>query len=346
MSCCDTLLHVMGSGKRLKPEEKAVIRALSKDSNSGHAIAKKVKRSPSAVNAYLRRLNGPAVRKSKAGRPPKLSERKKRLLLRDARNSGSAAGVLARRHKVPVSVRRVQQILQEDENLAYKKVARVPALTATHKKRRVEWSGVMAGKDANYWDHVIFSDEKRFVLDVPDGCEKYWADKRKPRRTKKRRQGGGGGVMVWGAISARGASRLVVVENTIDAVKYCGVLTDAFLPFIELKYGAEDDWCVFQQDGASAHTAKFTSEFMMDASITTMSWPAKSPDLNPIENVWAWICREVYEDSRQFDHVDDLTEAIQHAWGRLSTNKLRDLIRTMPRRLGSVLMAKGAATKY
>lgn len=247
---------------------------------------------------------------------------------------------------MPVSVRRIQQLMEEDEDLVYDSVRKVPSLTKAHKKRRVEWAGVMAGKDAEYWDHVIFSDEKRFVLDGPDGKEKAWRSKRAPKRTKKRRQGGGGGIMVWGAISSRGMSKLVVVSNKIDAVRYCEVLSDALVPLIEGKFGTDDDWSVFQQDGAPSHTAKFTQEYLMDASITTMSWPAKSPDLNPIENVWAFICREVYADLRQFNTVDELTEAVQYAWSRLSTKKVHNLIRSMPRRIGEVLMAKGEATKY
>ena len=41
-----------------------------------------------------------------------------------------------------------------------------------------------------------------------------------------------------------------------------------------------------------------------------MKWPAKSPDLNIIENAWTWLVREVYQGHRQFDYVDDLREAI------------------------------------
>lgn len=112
------------------------------------------------------------------------------------------------------------------------------------------------------------------------------------------------------------------------------------------KFGSEDDNPIFQHDGAPSHTAIFTNEWLMDAGIVTLDWPSNSPDLNPIENFWACLTREVYQGQRQFDNVEDLTDAVMHAWGKLSTPKLRKLIRTMPKRCGEVLVKKGGATHY
>lgn len=94
--------------------------------------------------------------------------------------------------------------------------------------------------------------------------------------------------------------------EAVDALRYCEVLATALVPLIEAKYGEEEDWCVFQQDGASSHKAKYTQDYIKDASITAMSWPATSPDLNPIENLWFFLCREVDAGGRQFDSAEDL----------------------------------------
>ena len=64
------------------------------------------------------------------------------------------------------------------------------------------------------------------------------------------------------------------------------MLQEHFEPFIE----HYPRGCVFQQDNAAAHSAKFTKEYFMEAEITAMEWPARSPDLNCIENAWAnWL---------------------------------------------------------
>jgi transposase len=54
---------------------------------------------------------------------------------------------------------------------------------------------------------------------------------------------------------------------------------------------------VFQQDGASCHTEKATRALFSDKSITVLHWPANSPDLNPIENIWAVLKQNVEKKS-------------------------------------------------
>lgn len=118
----------------------------------------------------------------------------------------------------------------------------------------------MAAKDAVFWDRFIFTDEKRFLLDGPDGNKKYWHDTRGAVRALKRRQAGGGGIVMWAGISARGATELVPIHDKINAELYTEVLEDGLIPFIADKYGGYDDTPVFQHDRAPSHTAKYTQE--------------------------------------------------------------------------------------
>ena len=77
-----------------------------------------------------------------------------------------------------------------------------------------------------------------------------------------------------------------------------------------------------------------------------MEWPARSPDLNPIENIWGVMARYVYSGGRQFMSVDDLEDAIYEAWDSIVKTlavKLRD---SMGKRWISVIERRGLKTDY
>ncbi len=50
---------------------------------------------------------------------------------------------------------------------------------------------------------------------------------------------------------------------------------------------------IFQQDLAPAHTAKSTKSWLNDHSVGVLDWPANSPDLSPIENLWGITKRKM-----------------------------------------------------
>ncbi len=90
--------------------------------------------------------------------------------------------------------------------------------------------------------------------------------------------------MVWGCFLWRGRSELSFVENTMDSSACCAVLSTTLLPLIE---GNHTSGAIFQQDNAACHHSAYTSEWFMDMDVAVMGWPARKPDLNPIENVCA-----------------------------------------------------------
>ena len=68
-----------------------------------------------------------------------------------------------------------------------------------------------------------------------------------------------------------------------------------------------------------------------------MAWPARSPDLNPIENVWSVLAQKVYGECTQYDNVDDLRSGIEKALKEIDPDYLRTLVESVPHRAMKVL---------
>ena len=107
----------------------------------------------------------------------------------------------------------------------------------------------------------------------------------------------------------------------------------------------ENDF-VFQQDNAAIHVSNSTKQWFAEHYIDIMAWPARSPDLNPIENLWGILVRDVYADCRQFENVRDLKIAIRNAWNRISNQTLANLVGSMQNRMTETLKMRGNITKY
>jgi hypothetical protein len=93
-----------------------------------------------------------------------------------------------------------------------------------------------------------------------------------------------GSVMVWGCFSYYGMWKLVFIHGTMDAVKYVDILSN------NLASSAESmrlDSFTFQQDNDPKHTSRIAKNYFAAKNIDLLPWPPQSPDLNPIEAIWA-----------------------------------------------------------
>lgn len=129
--------------------------------------------------------------------------------------------------------------------------------------------------------------------------------------------------MVWACFSYEGKSELRFIEGNIDSKCYCSILETNYLPFLDSQHprGA-----VLQQDNAPCHVAVYACEFLGDMDLKVLDWPSRSPDVNPIENIWGILAQRVNENGRQFDHVIDLKDALQMAWDTIELSVLQKLV--------------------
>ena len=106
-----------------------------------------------------------------------------------------------------------------------------------------------------------------------------------------------------------------------------------------------DNYC-FQDDNAPVDRARLTTTFMDENEIKIMEWPAQSPDLNIIENVWLKLKIELQKNSETEDFRDQLYHKIFKIWTNISVDYIRSVYSSIPKRTRKVQTARGYITKY
>ncbi len=144
--------------------------------------------------------------------------------------------------------------------------------------------------------------------------------------------------MLWAAMSYYGLSRLVAIHAPINSRRYRRILDDGLRPFVA--EFAPQDW-IFQQDNAPDNHDYFSNH-----NISLLPRPANFPDLNPIENLWGILVRDVYKDNKQYNTVQELMEEINRCWNNIDQKVVQNLYKSMPKRVANVLEAQGRKTKY
>jgi transposase len=220
-----------------------------------------------------------------------------------------------------------------------KKYKRRPLLKQKHKESRKRFAIHHLNLDTNF-SQVIFSDEKKFRWDGPDGWRSYWAgiDEKAPPAEYSKDYGQFHGVMVWVGMSAEGVLHVERMRGKVDAASYADMICGDALPHIHATHGTD---FVFQQDNASPHRAQVTVETFREREIKVLEWPSLSPDLNPVENLWSQIVRRVYSDARHYSSDEELWLAVEKAAREIPPQSTRDLIDGMKKRLLKVLELDG-----
>ena len=189
----------------------------------------------------------------------------------------------------------------------------------------------------------MFSDESRFYLGASDGrvlIRRRPRERLQPNCLRPKHMGLRSGVMVWGTISYDSRSTFVVIPNTLTANLYVSlVIQPLVLPFMNSIQGG-----VFQQDNACPYAVLITQLALQSADM--LPWPARSPDLSPIEHVWDISKRQLQHHPQPALTIPVLAEQVQQAWNFIPQSDIRHLYDTMHARLEACIRNSGGYTGY
>ncbi len=103
---------------------------------------------------------------------------------------------------------------------------------------------------------------------------------------------------------------------------------------------------VFQQDNASCHVSKQTKKWFSKQKINVLDWPPQSPDLNPIENVWDYLDRQVRKRQDEIKNLQDLERILLEEADKISKDYIINLYKSLPRRISKLKESNYDAIKY
>lgn len=128
------------------------------------------------------------------------------------------------------------------------------------------------------------------------------------------------------------------ISTKMNSEAYCNMLEKPLLLFLD---DNEEKKYIFQQDNAPCHRVSNTKKWFLEHNIECMEWPALSPDLNPVENLWSDISRIVYANGKQYNKTQDLDSAILSDWSSISSEKLKGYVKGMQKRMIDLIKSKG-----
>jgi hypothetical protein len=246
-----------------------------------------------------------------------------------------------------VSDRTVRRALQEAGLGAQEKMEK-PRLSPKNIKARLEFAKRHQCWTIDDWKRVIWSDETKINRFCSDGRSWCWVrdgESRQPRHVKQTVKHGGGSIMIWGCMTAQGVGFMCRLTGAMDQKAYKEILEDELMRTIEY-YGLDPEKAIFQHDNDPKHTALSVQKWLSEQEFDVLEWPAQSPDLNPIEHLWAILKRRLNQYERPPSGILELWERVQVEWEKIDKDVCRSLVESMPKRVEAVLKARGLWTDY
>lgn len=255
-----------------------------------------------------------------------------------------------------ISHQSVHRIAKKDLKLT--SFRRVPAQVlsdATKTKRLERARRLLTRFNLKATKRVFFTDEKVFYINPPKNNQnnRVWSRGKKSQVAGSRllveRAKFAPHVMVSAGVCFQGKGRLHFVDEKtkVNANYYMNELLPKLVEDCHNLLGND---FIFQQDGAPAHGAKKSQEWLCEHCpdfIDKNSWPPNSPDLNPLDyHVWGAMLEQFSNLNPMPQNISELKVALQGIWNNLSDETIKKSVLGFRKRLNACVEAEGGHFEY
>ncbi|GFU38468.1 transposable element Tcb1 transposase [Trichonephila clavipes] len=326
-----------------KIEEGREITDVAREFDIAHSVVSRLWKSFKSTGMCSRPQGGDRVRSKTPAKDRYIvlsAKRNRRITVQQVANQFLAAS------KKQISRKTVARRLRGGGLYARRPVVYVP-LTRQHRSARLQWCREHHNWTEQDWTCVLFSDESRFSLSSDCGRQLIWRESGtvyRPENIQEKDRYLTCSIMVWAGIMINGRTCLHVVANgTMTGQRY---IDEVLLPHVRLFRGAVGDKFVFMDDNATCHRTLAVQDCLDSEGIQRLVWPARSPDLNPIENVWDALGRQVAGRNYHPTNKNTLIRALIEEWDKLPQQLLDHVVQSMVRRVEWCITLHGGHIPY
>ena len=149
-------------------------------------------------------------------------------------------------------------------------------------------------------------------------------------------------VHLWGGISKKGATNIIIFTGNMNAMRLEEILRAGLLPFIE-EYFPEGHR--LYQDNDPKHTSERVEDFFEENGVNWWASPPESPDLNTIENVWGSL-KQYLRNQYKPKNLDELKQGIQEFWITLTPEVCQKYIKHLDKVILKIVEINGEPSGY